>query len=116
MYPLANSEFERYLGTRRARMFVPELRSLNADDSPSQPERRSQARDGGLGLPRARRHTGAVVRPGWGCPANETELLLFRRSFAAVRARQEELPEDTFTESAPPMQSSIWSVRKRVTQ
>src|SRR5215469_11586360 len=39
----------------------------------------------------------AVVSPGWEYPSNETDLLLFRRWFAMVRARQEELPEDTFT-------------------
>jgi hypothetical protein len=49
----------------------------------------------------------AVVSPGWERPTNETELLLFRRWFATVQARQEELPEDTFTESAPPMQSGL---------
>ena len=53
----------------------------------------------------------AVVSPGWERPANETELLLFRRWFATVQAHQEELAEDTFTESAPPMQSRlIWAV------
>jgi hypothetical protein len=58
----------------------------------------------------------AVISPGWEHPANETELLLFRRWFAAVQARQEELPEDTFTESAPPMRSRlIWAVRQSVT-
>jgi hypothetical protein len=59
----------------------------------------------------------AVLCPGREHPANEMELLLFRRWFATVLARQEELPEDTFTESAPPMQSRlIWVVRERVTQ
>jgi len=59
----------------------------------------------------------AVLSPGWECPANETELLLFRRWFATVHARQEELPEDTFSESAPPMQSSlIWAVKERLIQ
>jgi len=59
----------------------------------------------------------AVLSPGWECPANETELLLFRRWFATVHARQEELAEDTFSESAPPMQSSlIWAVKERLIQ
>ena len=59
----------------------------------------------------------AVLSTGWECPANETELLLFRRWFATVHARQEELPEDTFTESAPPMQSRlIWAVKERLIQ
>jgi len=59
----------------------------------------------------------AVISPGWERPANETELLLFRRWFETVQARQEELPEDTFTESAPPMQSRlIWAVKKPSTQ
>jgi hypothetical protein len=35
----------------------------------------------------------AVVSPGWEHPTNETELLLFRRWFATVHARQEELSE-----------------------
>jgi hypothetical protein len=59
----------------------------------------------------------AVISPGWEIPANETELLLFRRWFATVQARQEELPEDTFTESAPPMQSRlVWAVREPLLQ
>ena len=59
----------------------------------------------------------AVVSPGWEHPANETELLLFRRWFATVQAGQEELPEDTFGESAPPMQSRlIWAVREPLAQ
>jgi hypothetical protein len=54
----------------------------------------------------------AVVSPGWERPTNETDLLLFRRWFATVHARQEELSEDTFSESGPPMQSRlIWAVR-----
>ena len=54
----------------------------------------------------------AVVGPGWERPTNETELLLFRRWFTTVHARQEELSEDMFIESAPPLQSSlIWAVR-----
>jgi hypothetical protein len=54
-----------------------------------------------------------VISPGWESPANETELLLFRRWFATVRALQEELSEDTFTESAPPMRSRlIWAVKE----
>jgi hypothetical protein len=59
----------------------------------------------------------AVLSPGWEHPANETELLLFRRWFATVQAHQEELSEDTFTESAPPMRSTlIWAVREPVAQ
>ena len=59
----------------------------------------------------------AVVSPGWERSTTETELLLFRRWFATVQAHQEELSEDTFTESAPPMQSRlIWAVREPVTQ
>jgi hypothetical protein len=60
----------------------------------------------------------AVFSPGWEHPAaNETELLLFRRWFATVQAHQEELPEDTFTESAPPMQSRlIWAIRDPLVQ
>jgi hypothetical protein len=55
----------------------------------------------------------AVISPGWERPANETELVLFRRWFETVHAHQEELSEDTFTESAPPMQSRlIWAVRE----
>ena len=55
----------------------------------------------------------AVVSPGWERSTNETELLLFRRCFATIRARQEELSGDTFIESAPPMQSRlIWAVRE----
>jgi hypothetical protein len=54
----------------------------------------------------------AVVSPGWECPANETDLLLFHRWFAAVHACQEELSEGTFIESAAPMQSRlIWALR-----
>jgi len=49
----------------------------------------------------------AVVSPGWERPADETELLLFRRWFATVHAHQEELSEDTFIESAQPMQSRL---------
>jgi hypothetical protein len=42
---------------------------------------------------------------------------LFRRWFATVQARQEELQEETFTESAPPMQSRlIWAVKESLTQ
>jgi hypothetical protein len=49
-------------------------------------------------------------------PAHETELLLFRRWFPTVHARQEELSEDTFTESAPPMQSKlIWAIKEVIT-
>ena len=59
----------------------------------------------------------ALISPGWEPSTNKTELLLFRRWFETVRARQEELPEDTFTESAPPMQSRlIWPVREPLTQ
>jgi hypothetical protein len=59
----------------------------------------------------------AVLSPGWEHPTNEMELLPFRRWFATVHARQEELSEDTFTESAPPMRSTlIWAVGERVTQ
>jgi hypothetical protein len=59
----------------------------------------------------------AVVSPGWERATKETELLLFRRWFETVHARQEELPEDTFIESGPPMRSRlIWAVRERVTQ
>lgn len=59
----------------------------------------------------------AVLSPGWERPANETELLLFRRWFATVHARQEELPEETFIESAPLMQSRlIWAVRDPLVQ
>ena len=55
----------------------------------------------------------AVISPGWERPANETELVLFGRWFETVHAHQEELSEDTFTESAPPMQSRlIWAVRE----
>jgi hypothetical protein len=55
----------------------------------------------------------AVVSQGWERPAKETELLLFRRWFATVQARQKELPEDTVLESAPPMQSRlIWAVKR----
>ena len=55
----------------------------------------------------------AVVSPGWEHPANETSCCSSGRWFATVRARQEELPEDTFGESAPPMQSMlIWAVRE----
>jgi hypothetical protein len=50
----------------------------------------------------------AVVSPGWEHPASETELLLFQGWFATVHARQEELPEDAFGESAP----LIWVVRE----
>jgi hypothetical protein len=57
----------------------------------------------------------AVVSPGWERPAKETDSLLFRRWFTTVRARQEDLPEDTFTESALPMQSRlIWAVKEPV--
>jgi hypothetical protein len=49
----------------------------------------------------------AVVSPGWELPANEKELLLFRPWFETVHARQEELSEDTFAESAPPMRSRL---------
>jgi hypothetical protein len=59
----------------------------------------------------------AVISPGWEGPANERELLLFGRWFATVQTRQEVLPENTFIEAAPPMQSRlIWAVRQRVTQ
>ena len=59
----------------------------------------------------------AVLSTGWECPANEAELLLFRRWFATVGSRQQELPEDTFTESAPPMQSRlIWALKETVGQ
>jgi len=58
----------------------------------------------------------AVTSPGWERPANETELLSFRRWFPSVHARQEELPEDTFTECAPPMRSRlVWAVREPLT-
>ena len=50
---------------------------------------------------------GTLVAVGWERPANETELLLFRRWFVTVRVHQEELPEDTFGESAPPIQSRL---------
>jgi hypothetical protein len=59
----------------------------------------------------------AVISPGWEHPANETELLLFRRWFATVHARHEELSEDTFTESAPPLRSRlVWAVKKPLIQ
>jgi hypothetical protein len=59
----------------------------------------------------------AVISPGWERTTNETELLLFRRWFATVQARQEELPEDTFIQSALPMQSRlIWTVREPLIQ
>ena len=59
----------------------------------------------------------AVVIAGWERHANGTELLLFRRWFATVYARQEELSEEAFTETAPTMQSRlIWAVREPVTQ
>jgi len=59
----------------------------------------------------------AVVSPGWERPTNETELRLFQRWFATVRACQEELSEDTFSESAPPLRSRlIWVVREQLTQ
>jgi hypothetical protein len=51
----------------------------------------------------------AVISPGWERPANETDVRPFRRWFAAVQAPQEELPKDTFIESAPPMQSRLIS-------
>ena len=58
----------------------------------------------------------AVVSPGWEHPANETELLLFRRWFATVQAHQEELSEETFIDSAPPMQSRlIWARKEPLT-
>jgi hypothetical protein len=57
----------------------------------------------------------AVLSSGWECPGNETELLLFQRWFATVHARQEELSEDTFIESAPPMQFRlVWTVGQSV--
>jgi hypothetical protein len=49
----------------------------------------------------------AVVSRGWERSTNETELLLFRRWFETVQARQEELSGDNFTESEPPMQSRL---------
>jgi hypothetical protein len=59
----------------------------------------------------------AVISPGWERPADETELLLFRRWFATVQARQEELSEETFVESVPPIQSRlIWAVRELTSQ
>lgn len=59
----------------------------------------------------------AVVSPGWERPENETELLIFRRWFVTVRVHQEELSEDTFTESAPPTQSRlIWAVGEPLVQ
>jgi hypothetical protein len=59
----------------------------------------------------------AVVSPGCERPARETELLLFRRWLATVQARQEELSEDTFVESAQSMRSRlIWAVREPLTQ
>jgi hypothetical protein len=59
--------------------------------------------------PQTRRRVGST-------PPNERELLLFRRWFAMVQARQEELQEETFTESAPPMLSRfIWTVKEPLT-
>ena len=59
----------------------------------------------------------ALLSEGWERTANETELLLFRRWFETVHARQEEVSEDTFTESAPPMQSRlIWAVKDPLVQ
>jgi hypothetical protein len=58
----------------------------------------------------------AVLSLGWECPANETELLLFRRWFATVHARLEKLSEETFSESAPPMQSRlVWAIKEPLT-
>ena len=55
----------------------------------------------------------AVVSPCWEHTTNEAELLLFRRWLETVHPRQEELSEDTFIESGPPMQSRlIWAVRE----
>jgi hypothetical protein len=52
-----------------------------------------------------------------GSTGNDTEMPLFRRWWATVQARQEELPEDSLCESAPPMQLRlIWAMKKAPAQ
>jgi len=60
-----------------------------------------------VGLSHPRRHTGSPGKPGWEHPANETELLIISTLVSTVQVRQEELPDDAFTESGPPMQSRL---------
>ena len=59
----------------------------------------------------------ALVSPGWERPANEAELVLFRRWFCDSSGAAEERSEDTFIESTPAMQSSvIWVVNEPLTR